>query len=204
MEELGITKQQADGLVEKYISNPITKLHLIESEAIMRALARKFGEDEEKWGIIGLLHDIDWDLTKDNTIEHCKKSIEILKEAGATEFLIETIISHGYGNPHCSAMYQTVYGGAPQDKMREGRLQYSLAAAETLTGLIVASALVQPDKKLSSVTLPSLKKKFKSKGFAAGCDREIILECEKAGVPLDEFLEIGLVALQKISDRLGL
>ena len=195
MKDLKITKQQADELVAKYITNPITKLHLIESEAIMRALAKKFGEDEEKWGIIGLLHDIDWDLSKDNTLEHCKKAVGILKEAGATDFLIETIISHGYGNPHC---------GAPQDKGRNTKLQYSLAAAETLTGLIIASALVQPDKKLSSVNLKSLKKKFKNKGFAAGCDREIILECEKAGVSLDEFLELGLKALQEISSQLGL
>ncbi len=195
MEDIGINKQQADELIGKYITHPITKLHLIESEAIMKALARHFGEDEEKWGIIGLLHDIDWDLTKDNTLEHCKKAVEILKDAGATDFLIETIISHGYGNPHC---------GAPQDKIRNTKLQYSLAVAETLTGLIIASALVQPDKKLVSVTPESLKKKFKSKSFAAGCDRNIILECEKAGIPLDAFLKLGLEALQGINDKLGL
>ena len=193
--ELGITKQQADALVEKYITNPITKLHSIESEEIMKALARKFGEDEEAWGIIGLLHDIDWDLTKDDTSQHCAKCVEILKDAGATDFLIETTVSHGYGEGRC---------GAPQDKIRSTKLQCSLAAAETLTGLIVASALMHPDKKLSSVKLESLKKKFKNKGFAAGCQRKIILECEKAGVPLDEFLELGLKALQRINDELGL
>lgn len=193
--DLGITKQKASELVEKYVSNQITKLHLIESEEIMKALARKFGEDEEKWGIIGLLHDIDWDLSKDDTMQHCAKMVPILKEAGATDFLVETIQSHGYGNPHC---------GAPQDKVRSTRLEYSLAAAETLTGLIVASAFVQPDKKLASVKLKSLKKKFKAKSFAAGCDRNIILECEKAGLSLDEFLELGLTALQGISDKLGL
>lgn len=193
--ELGLTKQQADALVAKFISIPIAKLHCLESEAIMKALAKRFGEDEEKWGIIGLLHDIDWDLVKDNPLEHCAKMVPILKEAGATDFLVETIVSHGYGAPDC---------GAPQDKTRETKLQHSLAAAETLTGLIIASALVQPDKKLASVTLQSLKKKFKNKGFAAGCNREIILECEKAGVPLDEFLQLGLEALQGISDKLGM
>lgn len=194
MENLGLTKQQADELVEKYITDPITKLHLIESEAIMRALARRFGENEEEWSIIGLLHDIDWDLTKNDPKEHCAKCVGILKEAGASDFLTETIVSHGYG-AGC---------GAPDDKVREGRLQHSLAAAETLTGLIVASALVQPDKKLSSVSIESLKKKFKSKSFAANCNREIIKECEKAGVPLEEFLQLGLKALQGISDKLGL
>lgn len=119
---------------------------------------------------------------------------EILKEAGGSDFLIETIVSHGYGMEEIPAI---------KDKKRETNLQYCLVAAETLTGLIIASALMQPEKKLASVQLKSLKKKFKNKGFAARCDREIILECEKAGVPLDEFLEIGLTALQKIASELG-
>lgn len=195
MENLGITKVQAGELLEKYITDPVTRLHCIESEAIMQALAKKFGEDEEQWGIIGLLHDIDWDLTKNNSAEHCIKSQEILREAGATDFLIETIISHGYGMDAIPAL---------KDKSRLTKLQHSLVAAETLTGLIIASALMQPDKKLSSVKLSSLKKKFKNKGFAARCNRELILECEKAGVPLDEFLELGLGALNGISDKLGL
>ncbi len=195
MEELGITKEQANALVEKYITDPVTKLHLLESEAIMRALAKHFGEDEEKWGIIGLLHDIDWDLTKNDQQNHCIKLQEILKQAGGSDFLIETIMSHGYGMEEIPAL---------KDKKRETNLQYCLVAAETLTGLIIASALMQPDKKLSSVQLKSLKKKFKNKSFAARCDREIILECEKAGIPLDEFLQIGLRALQNISSNLGL
>ena len=163
MENLGITKEQADKLLDEYVKDSVTKLHMIESEAIMRALAKRFGEDEEAWGIIGLLHDIDWDLTKNNTAEHCIKSQEILKNAGATDFLIKTIISHGYGMEAIPAL---------KDKERSTNLQYCLVAAETLTGLIIASALMQPDKKLSSVQLSSLKKKFKNKGFAARCDRE--------------------------------
>ncbi|MFZ2835049.1 MAG: hypothetical protein WAZ64_03350, partial [Candidatus Moraniibacteriota bacterium] len=147
------------------------------------------------WGIIGLLHDIDWDLTKNNSAEHCIKSQEILREAGATDFLVEAIISHGYGMDAIPAL---------KDKSRSTQLQHSLVAAETLTGLIIASALMQPDKKLASVKLSSLKKKFKNKGFAARCNRELIAECEKAGVPLDEFLELGLGALNGISDKLGL
>ncbi|MFA5962345.1 MAG: HD domain-containing protein [Parcubacteria group bacterium] len=192
--ELGITKQQADKLLDEFIKDPITKLHMLESEAIMRALAKRFGEDEENWGIIGLLHDIDWDLTKDNTAQHCVQCQEILREAGGSEFLIETIQSHGYGMDAIPAL---------KDKERSTNLQYCLVAAETLTGLIIASTLMQPDKKLSSLTLQSLKKKFKNKGFAARCNRELIKECEKAGIPLDEFLEIGLLALQGISGKLG-
>jgi predicted hydrolase (HD superfamily) len=91
-----------------------------------------------------------------------------------------------------------------QQKQRSTKIQYCLAAAETLTGIMVAAALVQPDKKLQSVTFESLKKKFKNKAFAAKCDRNIVLECEKAGIPLDEFLQIGLSSLQSIAGELGL
>jgi len=195
MEDLGITKQQADKLVEEYIKEPMTELHLLETEAIMRELAKYLNEDEEKWGIVGLLHDIDWDLTKNNQEQHCIKAQEILREAGATDFLIETIISHGYDNETIPNL---------KDKKRKTTIQHCLVAAETLTGIIVASALVQPDKKLSSVQLPSLKKKFKSKSFAANCNRDLVAECEVTGISIDNFLEIGLRALQKISSKLGL
>jgi len=195
-EKLGIGKQQAENLIAKHISVPITKLHLIETEAIMRKLAKRFNEDEDVWGMIGLLHDIDWDLTKKEDIsQHTVRAVEILKQAGANEFLIESIISHGYGHSDIPEY---------RNRSRKGVLQHCLAAGETLTGLIVASALVQPDKRLASVKLASLKKKFKQRAFAANCDRDIILECEKAGVPLDEFLEIGLNSLQEISEELGL
>ena len=195
MEDLGITKEQADELVEKYITEPMTKLHLLESEAIMRAAAKYLNEDEEKWGIIGLLHDIDWDLTKNTIDQHCVKAREILRQAGASEFLIETVISHGYTNETIPSL---------KDRERKTKIQHCLVASETLTGIIIASALVQPDKKLSSVQLPSLKKKFKSKAFAANCSRDLVAECEKAGVPINDFLGIGLRALQEISSKLGL
>ncbi|MDD5031814.1 MAG: HDIG domain-containing protein [Patescibacteria group bacterium] len=193
--DLGINKEEAKKLLNKYVQDEVVKMHCRESEAIMRELAKHFNEDEDEWGIIGLLHDIDWDLTKSNPREHTVKAVEILKEAGASDFLIETIVSHGYGSKLC---------GINQEKTRTTKIQHALAAAETLTGLIISTALVQPDKKLSSVKLESLKKKFKTKSFAAKCDREIIIECEKIGLPLDEFLRIGLKALQGISDKLGL
>lgn len=195
MEPITLMYKQAQDLVDKYISEPTTKMHLRESEVFMRSLAKKFNESEDEWGTIGLLHDIDWDLTKGNPTEHCIKAQSILKEAGASDFLIETIMSHGYGLEEIPQL---------ENKLRSTRIQHCLAAAETLTGLIVSSALVQPDKKLQSVSLESLKKKFKNKAFAAKCNRDIILECEKAGIPLDEFLQIGLSSLQSISDELGL
>jgi lysyl-tRNA synthetase class 2 len=192
---LGIDYQGAQELVAKYITDENTKKHSIESEAIMRALAKHFGEDEEKWGIIGLLHDIDWDLTKDDVKNHTVKAVDILKEAQASDYLIESILSHTYGSQEC---------GSNPDKVRSTKLEYSLVAAETMTGLIIASALMQPDKKLSSVKISSLKKKFKQKSFAANCNRENIKEIEKTGLSLDEFFEISLKSLQKISDDLGL
>lgn len=194
MQELGITKEQADKLVDEYIKEPITKLHLLESEAIMKALAKHLGEDEEKWGIVGLLHDIDWDLTKNDQENHCVKCAEILKQAGGSDFLIETIQSHGYDNEFIPAL---------KDKKRETKIQHCLIAAETLTGIIIASALIQPDKKLSSVKLDSLKKKFKNKSFAAKCNRDLVMECEMVGISIDDFLEIGLLALQGISEKIG-
>lgn len=197
IEQLGISLEQAIELLNKHIEDPVTKLHCLESEAIMRSLARRLGEDEEIWGIVGLLHDIDWELTKNNPIEHCVKAIEILKNEGATDFLIETIISHGYG-----------WVGATEPRLingkRTSKIEHALVSAETLTGLVVASALIQPDKKLASVSLDSLKKKFKNNKFAAKCNRELIKECEEIGIGLDEFLEIGLKSLQGISDKLGL
>jgi lysyl-tRNA synthetase class 2 len=202
IKDLGISYKKAKELVKKYIKDDITRLHLIESEAIMRALAKHFGEDEEKWGIIGLLHDIDWDLTKDDTSKHCVKMESIIKDAGGTDFLVKTIQSHGYGMGWDREKY---YGPDEWwDKKRKTRIQHALASAETLTGLVVATALVRPDKKLQSVKTKSLKKKFKNKKFAANCNRRIMHECEEIGLSIDEFLEIGLKALQNISSEIGL
>lgn len=194
MEELNITKQQALELVDKYISNPITRLHLRETEVIMRALAKKLNKDEEKWEIIGLLHDIDWDLTKNDPNQHCIECKQILKDAGASDFLIESVISHGYSNEMVPELLK---------KQRTTKLQHCLVAAETLTGLIIASTLMTPDKKLASLSIESLKKKLKTTRFAERCSRELIYECEEAGIQLDEFLEIGLTSLQNIADELG-
>jgi len=195
MQDLGISYNKALDLLDKYVKNNTTRLHLIESEIIMRAIARKLGEDEEKWGIIGLLHDIDWDLTKEKPEGHCIKAEEILRKEGASDFLIETIQSHTWGK-----------GGVPRfaGRERQTTLQHLLAASETLTGLIVACALVMPDKKLDSVSLSSLEKKFRSASFAKNCRREIIAECESAGIPLSEFLSLSLTAMKENADKFGL
>ena len=193
--DLGIDYPKAKALLEQYVKDPVTRLHMIESEAIMRALARHFNEDEEKWGIIGLLHDLDWELTKDDPRFHSIRTAEILKDAGASEFLIETIKSHNYGYAPSEEL---------KDLKRSTRIQHALAAAETLTGLIIAAVLIRPDKKIANLEVGSLKKKFKTKAFAANCNRDIIMECEDMGMPLEQFLEVSLKALQEIADKLGL
>lgn len=193
--DLGINKKQANVLFGQYVKDSVAKKHSLESEAIMRALAKHFNADEENWGVIGLLHDLDWDLTKNNPKEHSIKTGEILKKAGASDFLVEIIQSHNYGWEGNDFL---------KFKKRTKLLEYALAAAETLSGLIAAAALISTDKKLNSLSLESLKKKFKDKKFAARCDRRIILECEKMELSIEEFLEIGLKAMQRIADDLGI
>jgi predicted hydrolase (HD superfamily) len=159
----------------------------------MRALARHLGEDEERWGNLGLLHDVDWEYGED---EHCAKCQEILSTAGFDQEFIDTVISHGYG--FACAHNQLL------DKVRTTKIQHLLAAAETVTGLIYAAALVRPDKKLAGVEVSSIKKRMKDKSFAAKVNREVIKECEAAGIPLDEFLAISLKAIQEIAEEIGI
>lgn len=192
MQDIGIDRKSAQVLLEEHIKDPITRMHCRESEVIMQAVAKRLGYDETTWGIIGLLHDIDWEQTKSETIKHGVLAADILKKAGGSDFFIETIQSHVYGFE------------AFKDKKRSTVIQHALAASETLTGLIIACAMVQPDKKLASVKLESLKKKFATAKFAAGCNREIIKECEQLGIPIDEFLDLGLVTVQQIASELGL
>ena len=202
MQNLGINYSKAKELIDQYLTDKFSKLHSRESEEIMRAVAKHLGQAEEAWGIIGLLHDIDWDLTKNNVLDHTIKMVEILKSAGASDYLINTIQSHNYASE--SDKDENIRIEELKNKRRTQAIEYALTACETLTGLIVASALVQPDKKLESVKLESLIKKFKSKNFAAKCSRDRILECEKFGIPLEQFLEIGLKALQNIHKDIGL
>jgi len=167
--------------------------HFLESEAIMRALAKKLGEDEEYWGMLGLLHDVDWGITKENTVEHLTKAPDILREQGFDDAFIASIVSHGCGF-ECANL---------KDKKREGNVEHALAASETITGLIHAYALMR-GKKISDMEVKGLKKKFKDKTFAAGCDREIIREVEKTGIELSEFFELAINAVKSIKGEVGL
>jgi len=190
-----ISRKEATQLLRKYLKTENTVKHLIATEAVMRALAKKFEpEKEEEWAMAGLLHDIDYeqDLGK-NSEKHGELSVEILKKekADLPDLVYSAIKAHCYGiNP---------------DYKPKNKMEWSIFICDSLTGLIVATALVRPDRKLSSVKVKSVMKKFKNKSFAAGTRREDIKLCEeKLGIPLRDFVEIGLKAMQGVSEELGL
>lgn len=184
-----INRGQAVNLLEKHNSEKSDFNHFFESEAVMRELAVRFNENVEYWGMLGLLHDVDWGLTKNEVSTHLQKAPEILRQAGFDEKFIKTIVSHGHGSDELPAL---------KSKTRNEKIEFALAAAETITGLVHAYALMR-GKKISDMEPSGLKKKFKDKAFAAKIDREIILEIEKTGLSLDEFFEIAINGIKKIA-----
>jgi putative nucleotidyltransferase with HDIG domain len=194
MSNLPITRDEAVELLKSMPQSESEMAHYLESEIIMKALARKFGEDEEYWGMIGLLHDIDWALTRDNWEEHGIKAVDILKDKGFDEEFIEIVQSHAYGLDEIPRL---------KEKKRAKKIEHALAAAETLTGLIYAYALMR-GRKISDMEVSGLKKKFKDKRFAENCKRELIKEIEETGLSLDEFFDISINAIKEIKGEIGL
>lgn len=192
-----ISREEAFKLVEKYVTTPWLKLHMRESEVIMRALAKKFDEDEEVWGISGLIHDLDYDYVGKDPKRHVVEFDKILE--------MESLV---VGEDIPEEMYHAIkshYEEHPDiQQKRESKLDYALSASETISGFLVACALVQPDKKISSVGVESVKKKFKKKDFAKAVRRELIYDIEKIGISLDEFIEISLKSLREIDTEIGL
>lgn len=185
----GITREHALALLNGYVKNPNMIKHCLASEAVMGALADKLGEDREKWSIAGLLHDLDVEITNADLKIHGLEAVTILEKNNVSSEIIEAIKLH---NELASGM------------KRSTKFHHALAAGETITGLIIATALVYPDKKLASVKSKSIVKRMKEKAFAASVNRDIIRECEMIGIPLPDFAEICLKAMQSISDDLGL
>ena len=185
-------RTEAYNLLKRHMKDPANLNHSRETEVIMRALAKKLGEDVEYWGNLGLLHDIDWEYGE---ATHCRKCREILAAAGFGEKFIETIVSHGYGFP--------ALGPEFAENKRQSAVEHLLAAAETITGLIYATAKVRPDRKLASVEVSSVKKKMKDKSFAANVSREIIKECILGGFGLDDFIDLALNAMGEIAEEIG-
>lgn len=181
-------RHEALEILGQYIKNENMFRHSLASEAVMRAMANELNENEEQWGLAGLLHDLDAELTAGSPKEHGLKTRELLKNK-IDEESIQAIVMH---NEEASGL------------ARSNKFEHALAAGETITGLITATALVYPDKRLASVKVKSISKRMKQKAFAASVKRENIMECELAGIPFDRFVEIALKAMQQISDDLGL
>lgn len=187
-----ITRDEALDLLKQYNKDPFHIRHALTVEAVMKWFANKlgYGDDVEYWGIVGLLHDIDFELYPD---EHCIKVPELLRKGGVSEDIIKSIVSHGYGI--------TVGCGATIDVAPEHEMEKVLFAADELTGLIWAAALMRPSKSTRDMDLKSLKKKYKSKSFAAGCSREIIERgASQLGWDLDKLLDMTLQAMAASED----
>lgn len=187
-----MTREEALKILHQNMENQNLRRHCYAVEAVMRALARKLGGDEEKWGLVGLLHDGDYEKTKETPEKHTILMHQWLKEAGVTDKeILQAILSHNYVHTNKNK---------PATKM-----EWALYCCDELTGFIVATALVKPDKKLDSVRVKSVLKKFPQKSFAAAVDRNQIKMCEeKLNIPLEKFVKIALEAMQTISEDLGL
>lgn len=183
-----MNREEALKLIREKIKNKNLIKHCLAVEACMKALAWYFGEDEEKWALAGLLHDIDYEQTKDNPEKHSLVGAEILEELGLDKEIVEAVKSHN-----------EMHGLAPESKMAK-----ALYSVDPLTGLIVASVLVLPSKKISDLTPENVLNRFKERAFARGANREIIKKCEDIKLSLEEFIKIGLQAMQNIADDLGL
>ena len=187
-----ITREEAFNLLKKYNKDSFHIQHALTVEAVMKWYARELGyaEEEEYWGIVGLLHDIDFELYPS---EHCLKAPEMLREAGVPEDVIHAVVSHGYGI--------TIECGVTLDVEPEREMEKVLFAADELTGLIWAAALMRPSKSTKDMELKSLKKKYKSKGFAAGCSREVIERgADQLGWDLQKLLTMTLQAMADSED----
>ncbi len=183
-----ISREEAVKLMEKNIEAENMQKHCYASEAVLRAIARRLGKDENEYGIAGLLHDIDVEMTNADPHTHGPSAEKILK-GKVTDEMLDAIIMHN----------EVATG-----KERTTEFQHALAAGETITGLITATTLVYPDKKIASVKPKSITKRMKQKAFAASVKRDNILECEKIGIPLPEFAELSLNAMKAIDEILGL
>ncbi len=181
-------REKAFALLQEYNQNPALVVHGMAVEAIMRHYAAKAGEDVEYWGCVGLLHDVDYERYPE---EHCKKAVEILQNAGYDEGFIRAVVSHGYG---------LVCDVEPQLYMEK-----VLYTVDEMSGLINAAAILRPSHSVMDLEVKSVKKKFKDKKFAAGVNREVILDgCQRLGAELDEVIAECIAGMRENHEALGL
>jgi putative nucleotidyltransferase with HDIG domain len=176
-------------LLKEHLKNEKLIAHCVAAEAIMRALAAKFGNDPELWGIAGLLHDLDYEITGEDSSLHGAETAKILEAKGLSPLLADVIRKHNAEGLGLE---------------RSTLFEHALTCAETITGMIVATALVYPDKKIASVKTNSVTKRMKTPHFARAVSRERIMECEKIGIPLNEFVSLSIDAMSEIAGELGL
>jgi len=183
-----LSREEALTLVKDRVVTKNLVKHMLACEACLRALAKHLGHDEEVWGLTGLLHDLDYEETKDAPLIHGKRTVEILKEQSADlpSEILDAILAH---NEH---------------RESQTPLDWGLYAVDPTSGFLVACALMHPEKKLSSIDVEFCLRRFKERNFAAGAKREQIDKCEMLGLSREEFLKICLKAMQGISDELGL
>ncbi|MCF7845478.1 MAG: HDIG domain-containing protein [Candidatus Pacebacteria bacterium] len=177
-------------LVKNYVKNENSIKHMLAVEAVMRALAERFGEDKDLWGLTGLVHDIDMEIVdyRNNPELHGKKGVEILKNENFSEEVTNAVLAHN----------------KKTGKSRDTLLEKAIYCTDPLTGLIVASVLVLQSKKIEDLSTSSVLRRFKEKSFAKGADREVISACSEIGLTLEEFVEVGVSAMQKINKELEL
>lgn len=183
-----LTREEAISLVKRNVKRRNIVYHMIAVEAIMRSLARYFGEDEDLWGLTGLLHDVDYEKIGDAWEKHGVLAEEVLKGKLSDE-VIRAIKTHNFERTNV---------------VPESRMEKALICCDAISGLLVACALVMPSKKLAEVKVKTVVKKFKDKDFARGADRERVLFCEKVGLPKERFFEIALEGLKKYAEEIGL
>jgi len=182
-------RDEAWALLSEQTSSTNLLKHMLAVEAVMRAYAKKFGEDEELWGVVGLLHDLDYERHPSQEAGHPFAGVELLRARGVSEPICRAILTHAD------------YSGVP----RESSMERALYSADELSGFVIAVALVRPSRSLDDVDVPAVKKKMKDKAFARGVRREdIVRGAEELGVPLDEHIAFVIDALRAVAPRLGL
>lgn len=179
-------REKALELMKTHVKTKNLQKHMLAAEAVMKALAHRFGEDDKLWALAGLLHDIDYDQTKDDTEKHGLVSAEILRQEGLDESLVHAVLAH-CGKVEAESLFDR-----------------ALYCTDPITGFIVACALIHPEKKLSVIDVPFILGRFKEKRFAAGASREIMATCSSIGLELDQFSEIALKSMQDIHEDIGL
>ena len=181
-------RREALESVKENVENKNLIKHMLATEAIMRTLAVRLGEDENEWGLAGLLHDIDVELTEGDMNSHSRLGADLARDLGASQAIADAILCHN-----------EKHGVAP-----ETPIEKALFCADPLTGLIIAAVLVRPDKRIEGLEPASVRKRFKEKSFGAGASREQIARCADIGLELDEFIALGVKAMQGIAVDLGL